>query len=233
MTAVLECDNLTAGYNGKPVVRGFSLTLGEGEILGLLGPNGAGKTTLLMTLSGFLPAIGGSLTLNGDSISKTRATARARLGLILVPDDRALFTTMTVKDNLMLATRKGGLAISDALEYFPQLSSRLKVAAGMLSGGEQQMLAIARALIQRPRALLIDELSMGLAPVIVEQLLPTIRKFATETATSVILVEQHVQLALEVADRAVVLVHGHTVLEDDSATLLSDPERLRTAYLSA
>jgi branched-chain amino acid transport system ATP-binding protein len=233
MTAVLECDNLTAGYNGKPVVRGFSLTLGEGEILGLLGPNGAGKTTLLMTLSGFLPAIGGSLTLNGDSISKTRATARARLGLILVPDDRALFTTMTVKDNLMLATRKGGLAISEALEYFPQLSSRLKVAAGMLSGGEQQMLAIARALIQRPRALLIDELSMGLAPVIVEQLLPTIRKFATETATSVILVEQHVQLALEVADRAVVLVHGHTVLEDDSATLLSDPERLRTAYLSA
>jgi branched-chain amino acid transport system ATP-binding protein len=233
VTAVLECDNLIAGYNGKPIVRGFSLTLGEGEILGLLGPNGAGKTTLLMTLSGFLPAIGGSLTLNGGDISKTRATARARLGLVLVPDDRALFTAMTVKDNLMLATRKGGLTISEALEYFPQLASRLKVAAGMLSGGEQQMLAIARALIQRPRALLLDELSMGLAPVIVEQLLPTIRKIATETATSVILVEQHVQMALEVADRAVVLVHGHTVLEGDSATLLSDPERLRTAYLSA
>jgi branched-chain amino acid transport system ATP-binding protein len=233
MNAILECDGLTAGYEGKPIIRDFSLTLGEGEIVGLLGPNGAGKTTLLLTLAGFLPTIGGSITLGGGDISRTKATARARLGLVLVPDDRALFTTMTVKENLVLATRKGGLTVNDALEYFPQLDSRLRVEAGKLSGGEQQMLAIARALIQRPRALLIDELSMGLAPVVVERLLPTIRKIATDTKTSVILVEQHVQMALEVADRAVVLVHGQTLLEGDAASLGSDPDQLKAAYLNA
>jgi branched-chain amino acid transport system ATP-binding protein len=150
---------------------------------------------------------------------------------VLVPDDRSLFKTLTTRENLVLGRRKAGPTLDDVLGYFPELAKRLNLAAGMLSGGEQQMLALGRALIQAPKILLIDELSMGLAPLIVEHLLPLVRRVATETGTAVVLVEQHVRLALETADRAIVLVHGDTSLRATAAELLADTSRLERAYL--
>jgi branched-chain amino acid transport system ATP-binding protein len=231
MSELLTCSELDAGYQGTSVVRRLDLVVGHGEVIALLGPNGAGKTTLLTTLAGLLPAIAGSVQLNGIELRRLSATARARRGLVLVPDDRALFTTLTAKENLLLGARKQGLGVAEVLEYFPTLTKRLNISAGQLSGGEQQMLAIGRALVQGPKVLLIDELSMGLAPAVVEILLPIVRRIATETGAGVILVEQHVRLALQIADRAVVLVHGETVLVDDASSVLHKPERLEQAYL--
>ncbi|MER5435194.1 ABC transporter ATP-binding protein [Streptomyces sp. NPDC002588] len=229
---LLTCEGVDAGYaKGRPVVRAFDLRLLPGEITALLGPNGAGKTTLLMTLAGLLPRLGGSVTLDGRQIHGGRAREAARTGMVLVPDDRSLFTQLTVRDNLTLARRRHGSTVDRVLDYFPALGKRLRVAAGMLSGGEQQMLALGRAMIQDPRVLLIDELSMGLAPVIVEELLPIVRQIAEGTGTAVVLVEQHVRLVLELADRAVVLVHGDTVLSGSAARLAADPGLLERAYL--
>jgi branched-chain amino acid transport system ATP-binding protein len=149
----------------------------------------------------------------------------------LVPDDRALFTTLTVMENLKAAKGKRKTTIDAVIELFPALGDRLKVTVGNLSGGEQQMLAVARALMQEPRVLLIDEMSMGLAPVIVERLLPTVRRIADETNAVVVLVEQHVGLALEIADRAVVLVHGEVALDRPASELRADSTLLETAYL--
>ncbi|MGI5459183.1 ABC transporter ATP-binding protein [Streptomyces sp. CA-249302] len=229
---LLTCEGVEAGYTkGRPVVRAFDLKLLPGEITVLLGPNGAGKTTLLTTLAGLLPRLGGSVTLDGRQTHAGRAREVARRGLVLVPDDRALFTQLTVRDNLTLARRRRGGTLDQVLDYFPALGKRLKIAAGMLSGGEQQMLALGRAMIQNPRVLLIDELSMGLAPVIVEELLPIVRRIAEDTGAAVVLVEQHVRLALDLADRAVVLVHGDTLLSGSAATLVADPGLLERAYL--
>ncbi|KOU59018.1 branched-chain amino acid ABC transporter ATP-binding protein [Streptomyces sp. MMG1533] len=228
----MACEGVDAGYTrGRPVVRAFDLELLPGEVVALLGPNGAGKTTLLLTLAGLLPWLKGSVTLDGHQVRGGRARVAARRGLVLVPDDRSLFTQLTVRDNLALARRRHGSTVDQVLDYFPALGKRLKVAAGMLSGGEQQMLALGRALIQDPRVLLVDELSLGLAPVIVEELLPVVRRIADGTGTAVVLVEQHVRLALEVADRAVVLVHGDTVLNGSAARLAADPGLLERAYL--
>jgi len=232
MNAVLECAGLDAGYlPGQPVVRGFDLTLAPGEVTALLGPNGAGKTTVLLTVAGLVPALGGQLTIDGKPLGKGKARAAAKQGLVLVPDDRSLFTGLTVRQNLSLCRRRGGIAVEQVLEYFPALAKRLKLEAGKLSGGEQQMLAVARALMLQPRVLLIDELSMGLAPVVVEELLPIVRRVATETSAAVVLVEQHVGLALEVADHAVVLVHGEIVLARPASGLAADPSILERAYL--
>jgi branched-chain amino acid transport system ATP-binding protein len=165
-------------------------------------------------------------------VTGSSAAVRSRKGLVLVPDDRALFTTLTVRENLALAGRRGGPSEADVLDFFPGLRERLKVAAGMLSGGEQQMLAIGRALMQRPDVLLIDELSMGLAPMTVQRLMPVVARVARDTGACVVLVEQHVPLALGVADRALVLVHGRTAVTDTARNLLADPARLENAYLS-
>ncbi|MET7767897.1 ATP-binding cassette domain-containing protein [Nocardia sp. NPDC005366] len=234
MTIVLECAGVEAGYSkGRPCVRGFDLSLTEGEVLCLLGPNGAGKTTLLMTLAGLLPGLGGSVSIAGARVAHGRARAASRAGLVLVPDDRALFNGLTVKENLELARCRSGPTVTEIIEYFPRLGERTKVAAGMLSGGEQQMLAIGRALMQKPKILLIDELSMGLAPVIVESLLPVIRRVADDRGTAVILVEQHVRLALEIGDTAIILAHGRDVLRGSAADLAADPGRIERAYLGA
>lgn len=167
MSTVLSCTALDAGYVGRPCVRGFDLELQVGEVLALLGPNGAGKTTTLMTLAGLLPCLGGEVCIDGHPVKPGHARSAVKAGLVLVPDDRSLFTTLTVEENLRLSVRarRGWRTERDTvLETFPQLADRLKVPAGALSGGEQQMLAIGRALVQHPKVLLIDELSMGLAP---------------------------------------------------------------------
>jgi branched-chain amino acid transport system ATP-binding protein len=214
-----------------PVLRPLDLTVAHGTVLAVLGPNGAGKTTLLNTLAGLLPSIGGEVLLDGHPLPASRPRTANRSGLVLVPDDRALFTTLTVRENLVLARRSGGPAIDDVLDLFPALTERLGVHAGALSGGEQQMLAVARGLVQRPKVLLIDEMSMGLAPVIVEDLLPVVRRIVDETGAVVVLVEQHVQLALEVADEAIVLVHGDVTLRGAATELAADRRRLEAAYL--
>src|SRR5829696_4372716 len=225
MSALLECRGLDAGYlKGRPVVRGFDVELQAGQVTALLGPNGAGKTTVMITVAGLQPSLDGEVLVDGEALARGSARAAARKGVVLVPDDRALFTGLTTRDNLALCRRRGGTTIDEVLDFFPSLRKRIKVEAGKLSGGEQQMLAVARVL-------LIDELSMGLAPLIVEELLPIVRRVATETNAAVVLVEQHVHLALDVADHAVVLAHGATVLSLPAADLRADPSVLEKAYM--
>ena len=228
---VLECRGLSAGHGKVVAVRGLDLSLSAGKVMAILGPNGAGKTTLMNTMAGLLPRLGGEVRVEGRELPNARPGAANRAGLVLVPDDRALFTTLSVRENLMIARKSGGIGVDGVLEMFPALAKRLKVAAGALSGGEQQMLAVGRALVQKPRVLLIDEMSMGLAPVIVEELLPIVRRIADETGAVVVLVEQHVQLALEVADQALVVVHGDVKLSGTARELSANPKRLEAAYL--
>lgn len=227
----LVCERLSAGYSkDRPCVRDVDLSVGAGEIVALLGPNGAGKTTLLSTIAGLLPSLGGTATLAGEPIATGNARAAARQGLVLVPDDRALFASLTVEQHLRLVTKKGR-GIPRILEYFPALGNRMNVAAGQLSGGEQQMLALGRALALQPRALLIDELSMGLAPMVVESILSVISKVATEEEIAVLLVEQHVALALAFTDHAVVLAKGRVVLTGKADELARRTDAIEAAYL--
>lgn len=230
-TPVLECRGLAAGYGAVTVVRDLDVRLSAGQVLAVLGPNGAGKTTVMTTLAGLLPRIEGEVVVNGTPLPSARPGAANKAGLVLVADDRALFTSLSVRENLQIAQKSGGPSLEATMEMFPALKKRLKVSAGSISGGEQQMLAVARALVQQPKVLLIDEMSMGLAPVIVEELLPVVRRIADETGAVVVLVEQHVHLALEVADEALVLVHGDVRLQGSAAELAAHPERLEAAYL--
>ncbi len=227
---LFECREVKAGYGAITVVPSFDVTADPGTVLAILGPNGAGKTTLLTTLAGLLPAQAGSVTLAGHLLKNGRPAAASRAGLVLVPDDRALFTKLTVDENLKAARGKHKTTIEYVIDLFPALADRRKLAAGNLSGGEQQMLAVARALMQEPRVLLIDEMSMGLAPIIVEGLLPMVRRIADDTKAVVVLVEQHVALALEVADRAMVLVHGQVSLDRPARELRTDMALLESAY---
>jgi branched-chain amino acid transport system ATP-binding protein len=233
MTVTIEARNLVAGYGKLAVVRGFDLTADNSSVTAILGPNGAGKTTLLKTIAGLLPRLGGQVTVNGTPQRNGHPAAANKAGIVLVPDSRALFTALTVDEHLAVARRRGGPSPGDMMDLFPALTARRKLTAGALSGGEQQMLAIARALIQQPRILLIDEMSTGLAPVIIEQLLPTVRRIAEDTGMAVILVEQHSRLALEIADQALVLVHGQVSLRGPAADLSADSQALETAYLGA
>ena len=230
MTPLLECRGLTAGHGRVTVVRPIDLAVEAGTVLAVLGPNGAGKTTLLSTIVGLLPSQGGQVLAGGKAVKAGRADVAGRAGIVLVPDDRALFGALTVQENLRVAVRRNA-GIDDVMDLFPALRLRRRVAAGSISGGEQQMLAIARALVQRPRVLLIDEMSMGLAPVIVEDLLQIVRRVADETASVVILVEQHVGLALDIADDVVVLVHGEVALRGRAAGLRADRSQLEAAYI--
>ena len=228
----LQCAQLCAGYDKLSVVRNLDLSVSHGEVLAVLGPNGAGKTTLLMTLAGFLAPVSGTIRVDGTPLAGSARRAN-RAGVVLVPDFRALFTELTPVQNLQLAARRGGPSVDEVLDEFPALRRRAKLRAGELSGGEQQMLALGRALIQAPKVLLIDEMSMGLAPVIVESLIPLVRTIADDSGAAVVLVEQHVQLALDVADRAAVLVHGEVVRSGDAAALRADGAGLEAAYLGA
>ncbi len=229
----LQCDSLSVGYGGLAVARCLDLAVGRNEILAILGPNGAGKTTLLLTLAGFLPPIDGSMRIDGASFAGGSPRRANKSGVVLVPDHRALFTQLTTVENLKLASASGGPSVDEMLDLFPALARRAKLRAGMLSGGEQQMLALARALVQAPRVLLVDEMSMGLAPVVVESLMPVVRTIADEQGAAVVLVEQHVQLALEIADRALVMVHGDVTLAGAAADIRADAAALEAAYLGA
>jgi branched-chain amino acid transport system ATP-binding protein len=233
MSAVLTCSGLDAGYvAGRPVLRNLDLSVEAGTVLALLGPNGAGKTTLLLTIAGLQPPLGGHIGLGGAPVRPGSPRAAVKAGLVLVPDDRSLFKGLTVTENLKLASRRGSATtVEKIFDYFPELKRRAKISAGSLSGGEQQMLAIGRALMQDPKVLLVDELSMGLAPVIVESLLPVIRRVVDETGAACVMVEQHVMLALQIADSAMVLAHGDVVLRGAAKELAVDEARIERAYL--
>jgi branched-chain amino acid transport system ATP-binding protein len=233
VTRRLECTGLSGGYGATTAFRDVDLAVEGGTIEALLGPNGAGKTTLLLTLAGFLPPQAGTVTVEGAPLKTGRPARANKAGMVLVPDNRNLFTTLTVEDNLRAACHRGGPAPRDMLDVFPQLEARWNLRAGNLSGGEQQMLAMARALVQEPKVLLIDEMSMGLAPLIVESLFETVRRIAHDHGCAVLLVEQHVQLALTVADSAAVLNRGSIVLRGPAAELLADAPRLEAAYLGS
>jgi branched-chain amino acid transport system ATP-binding protein len=231
MNALLEIENLNTGYNGVSVVRGLNLTVNPGEVVALLGPNGAGKTTTLLTASGLVPIISGDVKVFGTSVQGRRPHMIAREGLAHVPEGRALFYQLTVAENLRLGAAKGAADVKKALGYFPALEPIMDRRAGLLSGGEQQMLAMARALTVSPKLLMVDEMSLGLAPIIVERLLPILRQIADETGAGVLLVEQHVHMALQVADRAYVLSHGELALQGDAATLRNDRGLIEASYL--
>jgi branched-chain amino acid transport system ATP-binding protein len=227
----LEVRGLAAGYLGVPVVRDLDVTVAPGEVVALFGPNGAGKTTTLDTIAGLQEPLGGTVELDGEDVTGRPAYKLARDGVALVPEGRALFFRLTVREHLRLAHTKGSLADRDMLEMLPELEKCLGRKAGVLSGGEQQMLAVGRALVSRPRLLLVDEMSLGLAPVIVARLLPILRRVADDLGTGVLFVEQHVGLALRVADRAYVLSHGRIVLEGSAQELRERPDLLRSSYL--
>jgi branched-chain amino acid transport system ATP-binding protein len=231
MTKVLQIEALDAGYGSTRVVHDLNVEVNEGEVIALLGPNGAGKTTTLSTIAGYLPPLAGRITMFGAPVAGVAPHVLARRGLGLVHDDRALFTSLTVRQNLELAFRRGKTPVDEVLELFPALARRESSKAQSLSGGEQQMLAVGRALVQRPRLLMVDEMSMGLAPIIVEGLLRHVRDFADRTGAAVVLVEQHVDLALRHADRVLVMVHGEVPLTSSAAELRADPELLRRLYL--
>jgi branched-chain amino acid transport system ATP-binding protein len=229
--ARFECRGLTGGRGATVVFRDLDLDVRAGTVLALLGPNGAGKSTLLLTLAGLLPPRSGEVRVEGTKLRSGNPVAANRAGVVLVPDNRSLFTTLTVEENLEVARSRRGPAPRELMDVFPALDRRWKLRAGALSGGEQQMLAMARALIQQPKVLLIDEMSMGLAPMVVESLFATVRRIAHDHDAAVVLVEQHVKLALGVADEAAVLNRGTIVLRGPAPELLADGQRIERAYL--
>jgi branched-chain amino acid transport system ATP-binding protein len=228
---LLEIETLTAGYFGAAVIRNLDLTVGPGEVVALLGANGAGKTTTLRVISGLVRPMAGGVTFEGQNLARVSPTQRARLGIVHVPEGRGIFYGLTVAEHFRLGYRGKRPDEDAAYDYFPKLKELRSRRAGLLSGGEQQMLAVARGLARRPRLLLLDELSLGLAPVIVEGLLPVVQRYALDSRCGVLLVEQHVQLALEIADRGYVLSHGEIVLHERAEALHADRELLISSYL--
>jgi branched-chain amino acid transport system ATP-binding protein len=254
MTAALAVRGLVAGYDGVPVVHGVDLHVDHGEVVALLGANGAGKTTLLLTVSGLVPVLAGAIEVLDERVrhcGKARpadVARRARSGVAHVSEDRALFMDLTAAENLRLAVtplrrrwRGGGtrsdpqddraVGIDEVMDWFPALARVSSQRAGLLSGGEQQMLALARAVVARPRLLLVDEMSLGLAPLVVEQLLPSLGTVARRTGAGVLVVEQHVGLALSVADRAYLLSRGRVLASGTSADMAGSESLLEAGYL--
>ncbi|HEX6286794.1 MAG TPA: ABC transporter ATP-binding protein [Acidimicrobiia bacterium] len=232
---MLEVTDLTAGYGKAQALYGISLLVDEGEIVTILGPNGAGKTTLVNSIAGVIKPTGGAVVLDGTDMLTLAPHQISSHGVALVPEGRRIFPRMTVSDNLDIgaygkSARDGREEnLSRVHEVFPRLAERANQEAGTLSGGEQQMLAIGRALMSRPKLLLLDEPSLGLAPIIVSGIFEVLREI-NSSGVSILLVEQNAVEALDLASRGYVLEEGHIVGEDESEALLND-ERLRKAYL--
>jgi branched-chain amino acid transport system ATP-binding protein len=233
MSPRLACTGLSSGWGALTVLRDIDLAVEPGALHAILGPNGAGKTTLLLTIAGLLPAETGSIEVNGAPLRTGKPIVAARAGIVLVPDNRALFNTLTVDENLRVPPHRDEALVESMFELFPALAERRRLRAGALSGGEQQMLTLARALIQQPQVLLVDELSMGLAPALVQRLFTTMRQFAVERGCAVVFVEQYAHLALDFADRASILYRGRVALQGKASDIAAAPEQLEQAYLGA
>jgi branched-chain amino acid transport system ATP-binding protein len=228
MDAVISVQGMSTGYGGNPVVHDLSFEVKEGEVLCLLGPNGAGKTTTMLALAGELPLLSGEVEFAGIK-QKAPLYKRARVGLSYVTEERSVFKGMTLRDNL----RVGGVNAKEVLELFPELEQRMTTRGGLLSGGEQQMLTLGRALARKPKLLLADELSLGLAPLVVDRLLQAVRRAADEQGTAVVMVEQHAHKALRYTDHAIVMRRGRVGLDlsgEDARKRIGDVEQ---AYLTA
>jgi branched-chain amino acid transport system ATP-binding protein len=225
MSALVEARGLSAGYLGSAVVRDLDLEVGAGEVVVLLGPNGAGKTTSLLTLAGDLPPVSGQVLLNGRP-ARSPLHRRAASGMALVPEERSVFMGLTGRENL----RVGRAAADRVVSLFPELDGKLGTRAGLLSGGEQQMLTLGRALARAPRLLLADELSLGLAPLVVDRLLAAVRE-AADQGLGVLLVEQHVSKVLAVADRVYLMRHGRVELACSSAEARERMTEIEQSYL--
>lgn len=236
MAPILELKNLQVSYGVVPALKGISITVGEGEIVSLIGPNGAGKTTTLHAISGIAKSNPESIFYLGEDISHKQAHQIVKIGVSQVPEGRGIFPQLTVEENMVLGSylRKDKAQIKKDLEWvysiFPRLQERKAQYGGTLSGGEQQMLAIARALMAKPKVLLLDEPSMGLAPVIVEEIFRTIKRINRDFNTTILLVEQNAQMALAVANRAYVIEVGEIVREGTAEELRNNGE-IQKSYL--
>lgn len=227
---MLKVKQLATGYGRVQVLWDIDLTVGENEIVALVGPNGAGKTTLLRAISGMVPVRSGSVEFRGENIGGKSIEDIVARGIAHVPEGRRLFPGLSVRDNLRLGGwRTGRTDIDRVVDLFPRLGERLNQIAGSMSGGEQQMCAIARGLMSEPNLMMIDELSLGLAPVVVDEIIERLPNIAA-TGTSILLVDQDVDAALTIAARAYVLEAGHLVLSGAAADLLADP-RVQESYL--
>jgi len=235
VTDTLRLDGLTVARGGRPVLHEVTLEIPPGEVTALLGPNGAGKSTLVLAVAGVLKPLAGKVELAGRDLAGRRPESIRRAGVAVVPEGRRLLPELTVRDNLQVATfalsrEEGKTGRAYALELFPELDKRLDTSARSLSGGEQQMLVLAQALVSKPRFLLIDELSLGLAPVIVKRLIPTIRTVA-ESGVGVLLIEQFATVALGLANRAHVIDRGRLQFSGAASELKARPELLQSSYL--
>jgi ABC-type branched-subunit amino acid transport system ATPase component len=228
---LLHVNGVTAGYDQAPVIRRVEISVAPGEVVALLGANGAGKTTTLRAISGIVKPLAGRILFEDEDLARQSPSARARLGIAHVPEGRGIFYGLSVADHFRLRHRGERLDEELAYTYFPALKPLRSRRVGLLSGGEQQMLALARALARQPKLMLLDELSLGLAPLIVERLLPVVRQYVDERGAGVLLVEQHVHLALEIADRGYVLSHGEIALARSAAELRADRQLLVASYL--
>jgi branched-chain amino acid transport system ATP-binding protein len=232
--AVIETEDLTCGYGKLAIVRGLNLTVRRKEVVCLLGANGAGKTTTLLTLAGVLPPLAGRAIVIGQPLGKAEPHKVARRGLAIVPEGRGVFHRLTVAENLRLRIGTGPRSkMDEILEIFPLLGRLLDRRAGLLSGGEQQALGIASALVADPTVIMLDEMSLGLAPKVVEDLLPVVRRLAIERDIGVLLVEQQVGVALAIADRGYVLTHGRVTAQGSGKELRSAVSAIAASYLAA
>jgi branched-chain amino acid transport system ATP-binding protein len=228
MRELLSVEQLSAGYGEAVVLSGISLSLAEGQALALLGRNGMGKTTLINTIVGVTRRFSGTIALAGLDITRLRPDQRAHVGIGWVPQERNIFRSLTVQENLTVVAQPGRWTTNTVYALFPRLSERRRNLGNQLSGGEQQMLAVGRALVLNPRVLLLDEPLEGLAPILAEELLGALRRVIRDEGTSAILVEQNAKKILGVTDRAVILERGAVVHAADSATLLNDRAALET-----